>query len=53
MQNNDQLHANKMPSNNGDMVNVFSEIEDVSLFTVATTRNELNNDWNGIGVCKN
>ena len=46
MQNNDRLHTNKMSNNNGDMVNIFSETEDVSVFAVDMPGNELNNDWN-------
>ena len=35
-----------MLNNNGDMVNFFSETEDVSVYTVATSENELYSDWN-------
>ena len=46
MQDNDRLHTNEMSNNNCDMVNVFSETEDVSVFAVDMPGNELNNDWN-------
>ena len=43
---NDRLQRNKTLNNNSNMGNFFRETEDISVFTVATSESQVNNDWN-------
>ena len=43
---NDRLQRKKMSSNNSNMGSFFRETEDISVFTVATSESQVNNDWN-------